>query len=296
MERYVNQRFSQQYKATIGADFLTKDIFVDAKPVNMQIWDTAGQERYQSLGSAFYRGADACVLVYDMTDARSFEALDSWRDEFLVSAAPRDPDSFPFVVLGNKVDVVDRARAITTRRALDWCEAKGAPPYPLFETSAVNDTNVDAAFRAAANTALKRGELDDVELCVFYFFAWRVFADVLTVCFVVCRPIRSRLTGNRATSPALVRFGVRNLIFCKSTSDFREGFVGFRCIFFLVNRPARYSATIVPLLQRKLSARAKPPPQYIRPNPTPFVVATLYASIRASRLSHSTPSSLPHFG
>ncbi|KAI0557310.1 GTP-binding protein yptV5 [Gracilaria domingensis] len=111
MERYVEHRFSQQYKATIGADFFPKDVVIDDKPVNLQIWDTAGQERYQSLGSAFYRGADACVLVYDMTDARSFEALDSWKDEFLVSAAPRDPDSFPFVVMGNKVDVVDRARA-----------------------------------------------------------------------------------------------------------------------------------------------------------------------------------------
>lgn len=112
MERYVERRFSQQYKATIGADFFPKDVIIDDKPVNLQIWDTAGQERYQSLGSAFYRGADACVLVYDMTDARSFDALDSWRDEFLISAAPRDPDSFPFVVMGNKVDVIDRARAV----------------------------------------------------------------------------------------------------------------------------------------------------------------------------------------
>lgn len=112
MERYVEHRFSQQYKATIGADFFPKDVIIDDKPVNLQIWDTAGQERYQSLGSAFYRGADACVLVYDMTDARSFDALDSWRDEFLIAAAPRDPDSFPFVVMGNKVDVIDRARAV----------------------------------------------------------------------------------------------------------------------------------------------------------------------------------------
>lgn len=112
MERFVEHRFSHQYKATIGADFFPKDVIIDDKPVNLQIWDTAGQERYQSLGSAFYRGADACVLVYDMTDARSFDALDSWRDEFLISAAPRDPDSFPFVVMGNKVDVIDRARAV----------------------------------------------------------------------------------------------------------------------------------------------------------------------------------------
>lgn len=48
-----------------------------------QIWDTAGQERFQSLGVAFYRGAEACVLVYDITNPKSFEQLDSWREEFL---------------------------------------------------------------------------------------------------------------------------------------------------------------------------------------------------------------------
>lgn len=164
MDRYVKQRFSQQYKATIGADFFAKDISIDSSPVNLQIWDTAGQERYQSLGSAFYRGADACILVYDMTDARSFEALDRWRDDFLIAAAPRDPDSFPFVVIGNKVDVVDRARAVQSRRAVEWCESKGSPPLPLFETSAMTDLNVEEAFRAAAATALKRGELDDEDL------------------------------------------------------------------------------------------------------------------------------------
>lgn len=63
----------------------------------VQIWDTAGQERFQSLGVAFYRGADCCVLVYDVNNSKSFEALDSWRDEFLIQASPRDPESFPFV-------------------------------------------------------------------------------------------------------------------------------------------------------------------------------------------------------
>eukprot|EP00178_Gracilaria_changii_P001543 TRINITY_DN1209_c2_g1_i1.p3 TRINITY_DN1209_c2_g1~~TRINITY_DN1209_c2_g1_i1.p3 ORF type:complete len:208 (+),score=47.24 TRINITY_DN1209_c2_g1_i1:416-1039(+) len=161
MERYVEHRFSQQYKATIGADFFPKDVIIDDKAVNLQIWDTAGQERYQSLGSAFYRGADACVLVYDMTDARSFEALDSWKDEFLVSAAPRDPDSFPFVVMGNKVDVVDRARAVATKKAQEWCAANRVNPLPLFETSAMDDINVEAAFEAVARAALRRGEQDD---------------------------------------------------------------------------------------------------------------------------------------
>lgn len=62
-----------------------------------QLWDTAGQERFQSLGVAFYRGADCCVLVFDVNNAKSFEAIEGWRDEFLVQASPRDPDNFPFV-------------------------------------------------------------------------------------------------------------------------------------------------------------------------------------------------------
>ena len=73
-----------------------------------QIWDTAGQERFQSLGVALYRGADCCVLVFDVTNANSFKTLDSWRDEFLIQASPRDPENFPFVVLGNKIDLENR--------------------------------------------------------------------------------------------------------------------------------------------------------------------------------------------
>jgi GTPase SAR1 family protein len=49
----------------------------------VQIWDTAGQERFQSLGVAFYRGADCCVLVYDVNVKRSFNTLNTWHDEFL---------------------------------------------------------------------------------------------------------------------------------------------------------------------------------------------------------------------
>ena len=51
---------------------------------NLQIWDTAGQERFQSLGVAFYRGADCCVLVYDVNVMKSFDNLNNWREEFLI--------------------------------------------------------------------------------------------------------------------------------------------------------------------------------------------------------------------
>ena len=93
---------------------------------------------------AFYRGADCCVLVYDVNNTRSFDTLDSWRDEFLIQASPRDPDSFPFVVLGNKIDVDEKKRAISQKRAMTFCAAKGGIPY--FETSAKEALNVEQAF------------------------------------------------------------------------------------------------------------------------------------------------------
>lgn len=68
---------------------------------------------------AFYRGADCCVLVYDVNSAKSFETLDSWRDEFLIQASPSDPENFPFVVLGNKIDVEENKRQVCEPSATD---------------------------------------------------------------------------------------------------------------------------------------------------------------------------------
>lgn len=157
MNQYVNKKFSNQYKATIGADFLTKEVMVDDRLVTMQIWDTAGQERFQSLGVAFYRGADCCVLVYDVTAPPTFKSLDSWRDEFLIQASPRDPDRFPFVVLGNKVDLENRA--VSTKRAQQWCMSKNDIPY--FETSAKEAINVEQAFQTIAKNALAQESEDN---------------------------------------------------------------------------------------------------------------------------------------
>merc|ERR1712228_276807 len=131
MNQYVNQKFSKQYKATIGADFLTKEITIDDKSVTLQIWDTAGQERFQSLGTAFYRGADCCVLVYDITEGKSFDSLDGWAEDFLAQAVPQSPGSFPFVIIGNKLDR-ESERQVPTTKAQSSCDSKG---IPLFEAS-----------------------------------------------------------------------------------------------------------------------------------------------------------------
>jgi Ras-related protein Rab-7A len=153
MNRYVRDKFSQQYKATIGADFLTKDIEIDGRLVTMQIWDTAGQERFQSLGVAFYRGADACVLCYDVTDNKSFDDLDSWMEEFLIQASPRNQDTFPFVVLGNKSDL-EANRQVPLTKAQGWCAKKNK--IPCFETSAKTAVNVEQAFLTVARSALEQ--------------------------------------------------------------------------------------------------------------------------------------------
>eukprot|EP00245_Coleochaete_scutata_P017286 TRINITY_DN8412_c0_g1_i1.p1 TRINITY_DN8412_c0_g1~~TRINITY_DN8412_c0_g1_i1.p1 ORF type:complete len:206 (-),score=45.78 TRINITY_DN8412_c0_g1_i1:626-1243(-) len=163
MNQYVNKKFSNQYKATIGADFLTKEVQVDDRLVTMQIWDTAGQERFQSLGVAFYRGADCCVLVYDVNVMKSFDNLDNWRDEFLIQSSPSDPETFPFVVLGNKVDVDGgNSRVVSEKKAKSWCAAKGSIPY--FETSAKEDFNVDHAFQCIAKNALKNETEEEIYL------------------------------------------------------------------------------------------------------------------------------------
>jgi len=153
MNQYVNDKFSKSYKATIGADFLTKEMSIDDKLVTMQIWDTAGQERFQSLGKAFYREADCCMLVYDITDAKTFESLDVWRDEFLTQVGA-DPEAFPFVVLGNKSDLAKSQRQVTDAKAIQWCKNKS--DIPFYETSAKDKINVDQAFITIAKSALKR--------------------------------------------------------------------------------------------------------------------------------------------
>ncbi|KAL7270051.1 Ras-related protein Rab-7 [Rhizina undulata] len=175
MNQYVNKKFSPSYKATIGADFLTKEVVVDDKLVTLTLWDTAGQERFQSLGVAFYRGADCCVLVYDVNNAKSFEDLNSWKDEFLIQGSPRDPDSFPFIVLGNKIDVEESKRQVSQKRAITWCQNKGQMPY--FETSAKDGSHVEAAFEAIAKNALAQEEAEIDEYLDDPFFPVHAESD-----------------------------------------------------------------------------------------------------------------------
>merc|ERR1719229_1558684 len=124
-------------------------------PITLQIWDTAGQERFKSMAVSFYRGVDACVLCYDITDPKSFHNLEMWMQEFSDNAGTEiDQEKFPFIVLGNKADK-DSDRQIGKPRAEAWCKSKNN--IPLFETSAVTKLNLDEAFDLIAQAA-GRGE------------------------------------------------------------------------------------------------------------------------------------------
>lgn len=120
---------------------------VGGQNYTLQIWDTAGQERFRSLRTPFYRGADICLLTFAVNDRRSFDNLPSWKHEFLYYADIKEGAAFPFVILGNKVDMPDRK--VEEDLAKTWCVHNGNAPY--FETSAKDSTNVELAFVSAVS-------------------------------------------------------------------------------------------------------------------------------------------------
>jgi len=149
LHKYVMGKFIEEHKATIGADFLTKDLTIEDKMITLQIWDTAGQERFQSLGNAFYRGADACVLVYDITSQDSFTKIEQWKTNFLEQSGTEHPDQFPFLLLGNKHDLA-ASRQVDEAQAQQYAQSNN---MVFRETSAVNGHNIDAALREISDRA-----------------------------------------------------------------------------------------------------------------------------------------------
>lgn len=147
----MHKNYTAQYKATIGADFLSKEVLAGDKLVTMQIWDTAGQEKYQSLQGVFYKGSDACMIVYDITSLSSFNGVNKWKDEFLLHANASNPDAFPFVLIGNKADM-EGERKVAASKAAQWCKENGGLAY--YETSAKTALKVKEAFEELAKLAM----------------------------------------------------------------------------------------------------------------------------------------------
>jgi len=134
---------------------MTKRIDIHDIDVCLQVWDTAGQERFHqgSIGSSFYRGAHGAMLVYDVNNEKSIEQLSQWMTECLANV--EDADSFPIVIIGNKVDLredIDEADRIDQSHVLAWCKDHS---YGHVETSAKDGMGVEAAMSAIAALALE---------------------------------------------------------------------------------------------------------------------------------------------
>ena len=101
MLRFTDDKFNSSYVNTIGVDFRFRTLTVGGKRVKIQIWDTAGQEKFRTVTSTYYRGSDAILLCYDITDKQSYEQLLTyWADEI-----NKQQLDIPFLVLvGTKAD------------------------------------------------------------------------------------------------------------------------------------------------------------------------------------------------
>ncbi|EFY87550.1 ras-like GTP-binding protein, putative [Metarhizium acridum CQMa 102] len=127
--RYCKGAFNpSQITSTVGASFLTKRV-VDADTdtmVRLQIWDTAGQERFRSISRLYYRGANACILCYSITDAQSFAEMGVWLTELRRNL----PNDVVLHVVGTKADIVARdpsARQVPFERCIAYVAENLAP-------------------------------------------------------------------------------------------------------------------------------------------------------------------------
>lgn len=150
--RFSDDAFTESYITTIGVDFRFRTINVGGKVVKLQIWDTAGQERFRTITSAYYRGADGIVLVYDVTEAESFAHVDEWLAEVNRYAT----ENTVKILVGNKSEK-GSGRTVSTEDARRKAEDLG---ISFIETSAKESINVELAFITVAREliALKEAQ------------------------------------------------------------------------------------------------------------------------------------------
>jgi Ras-related protein Rab-7A len=177
LRQFVDRDFALSYRPTIGADFESKQMELNGSFITLQLWDTAGQERYRSLATAYYRGTEICVFVFDLTCAASFDSLNYWIDSFLNASSTSSSD-FPLLLLGNKIDLADK-REVTIDRAQAFAEERH---LLFYEVSAKTSENVMQAFESVVkkwddlgDMVLKKSESiviaepDNKQSCCYFF-------------------------------------------------------------------------------------------------------------------------------
>jgi len=157
MLRFTEEKFSTDILPTVGLDFRVKVMDHKGYSVKLSIWDTAGQERFKNITSAYYRGAQGVILVYDLTSRRSFENLDHW----LVEEAKHNTDrQTKKLVVGNKSDQKGRRR-ISYEEGANWAERRG---FLFLETSAKSNEGVENAFYNLVDRILQEPSLWEQDL------------------------------------------------------------------------------------------------------------------------------------
>eukprot|EP00915_Cephaloidophora_sp_WS-2016_P002868 GHVH01003901.1.p1 GENE.GHVH01003901.1~~GHVH01003901.1.p1 ORF type:complete len:161 (+),score=21.83 GHVH01003901.1:288-770(+) len=99
--QFTKSEFMPNSKSTVNCEFGMNVITIKGVPVKLQIWDTAGTEKYRSIVRSYYRGAAACLLVYDVTDRSSFEAITEWLEEI----SELTHQHITIHLIGNKCDL-----------------------------------------------------------------------------------------------------------------------------------------------------------------------------------------------
>lgn len=136
--RYADEQFSSAFVSTVGIDFKVKTIDRNNQRIKLQIWDTAGQERYRTITTAYYRGALGFLLMYDITNEDSFQAVADWSTQIKTWGW----ESAQIILVGNKSDM-ERDRVVSKERGMELAEALG---YDFFEVSAKSGNMVSEVF------------------------------------------------------------------------------------------------------------------------------------------------------
>ena len=104
LNRFMNDTFTEEYQATIGLDFQSKNVQIDNQDIHLLLYDTAGQEKFRSLIPMYTRDANIILLVYDVTSKDSFIHLSQWLNDLNTIKK----DEVIFAVVGNKIDLEDK--------------------------------------------------------------------------------------------------------------------------------------------------------------------------------------------
>jgi len=136
--RFSDDTFNTTFISTIGIDFKIKTVELQGKKIKLQIWDTAGQERFHTITTSYYRGANGILLVYDITNPKSFDNISKWLRNINEHAS----EDVERMLIGNKCDMEEK-RMISKERGEKVAEENG---IKFYETSAKDNVNIEHAF------------------------------------------------------------------------------------------------------------------------------------------------------